>query len=122
MRGFKLLEKLPCRAGAAIRYVIKPLADAFLSIGARGDVEQALIGFRILHDGGGLSVNREHYGAFGFLKLFHEVAGRPPKCRQRLNVTCDVKHMHPRSLAPYKVLPEYTPQEKSRLIGLWPTK
>jgi hypothetical protein len=39
MLGFKLLEKLPCGSGAAIRYVNKPLAYTFLSIGASGNIE-----------------------------------------------------------------------------------
>jgi hypothetical protein len=37
--------------------VIEALANSFLSVGARGDIEQALIGFGILHNGGWLSID-----------------------------------------------------------------
>jgi len=93
--GFKLVEKLSDWSCTAMCYVVEPLANTFLSIGARGNVEQTLIGFGVLHDRCSFAVNREHYRAFGLLELFHEVAGRPAKCSQRLNVTSDVQDIHP---------------------------
>jgi hypothetical protein len=80
--GFKLVEKLTDWSCTAMCYVVEPLANTFLSIGARGNVEQTLIGFGVLHHGCCFAVNREHYRAFGLLELFHEVAGRPAKCSQ----------------------------------------
>jgi hypothetical protein len=82
-------------------YVIQALADTFFGIGARSDIEQALIGCGVLHNGGGFSVYREHYRAFSFLKLLHEVPGGSAECGQRLDVARDINHMHPRLLAPY---------------------
>ena len=57
----------------AVGYVIKPLADTLVHIGAGGDVEQALIGFGVLHNGLGLALDREHYGPLAFLELLHSV-------------------------------------------------
>lgn len=79
-----------------MRYVVQALADAFFSISARGDIEQALIGCGVLYDGGGFSVYREHDRALRFLELLHEVTGGPAECGQRLDVARDVDHMHPR--------------------------
>ena len=99
--GFKLVKKLSGWSCTAVCYVVEPLANTFLSIGARDNVEQTLIGFGVPHDGGSFTINREHYRAFGLLELFYEVAGRPAKCSQRLNVSSDVQVFNsPRSLAP----------------------
>jgi len=76
-----------------MRHVVQSLADTLLRVGAGRDIEQALIRFGILDDGGGFALDREHDRAFRLLQLFHEVARRPAKCRQRLNVTCDIQHM-----------------------------
>jgi hypothetical protein len=38
-------------------------------------VEKMLIGGGVLNYGGGLPFDRKRHGAFGFLELFHEVAG-----------------------------------------------
>src|ERR1035441_2538101 len=79
----------PC---AAPGYVIKPLANALVHIGAGGDVEQALIGFGVLHNGLGLALDREHYGPLAFLELLHEVAGAAAEGSQRLDVFGDIEH------------------------------
>jgi hypothetical protein len=92
MFAANLVKYLSRRASASVGYVIKPLADAFLCIGAGGDVKQALIGFGILHDGGRLPLYRKHHGALALLKLFHEVAGPAAEGRQRLDILSDVKH------------------------------
>ena len=51
-------------------------------------------GRRVLDDGRCFSVHCEDHWAFGFLKELHEVARRPAKCCQRLNVARDVEHLH----------------------------
>ena len=53
MLGFEVREKLPCRPNLPFPDILQALTDAFLCIGAGGDVEQALIGFGILYDGRG---------------------------------------------------------------------
>ena len=50
MFAANLVKYVSRRASASVGYVIKSLADAFLCIGAGRNVEQALIGFGILHD------------------------------------------------------------------------
>src|SRR3981189_887493 len=79
-------------AGAPVGHVIKPLADSLFRIRAGGDVEQALVSFGVLHDGGSLPLDGEHHGALAFLQLLHEVAGTAAEGRQRLDVLGDVKH------------------------------
>jgi hypothetical protein len=93
--GVKLAEKLSRWSCTAMGYVVDPLANAFLRIGARDNVEQTLIGFGVLHNRCSFAVDREHHRAFGLLKLLHEVAGRPAKRGQRLNVTRDVHYLSP---------------------------
>ena len=68
--GFKLVEKLSDWSCTAMCYVVEPLANTFPSIGARGDVEQALIGFGVLHDGCSFAVNRSTTGRLVFLSCF----------------------------------------------------
>src|SRR5580698_2905850 len=85
-------------SGASVGHVIEPLADSLFRIGTRGDVEQALVGFGVLHDGRGLSFDGEHHGTLALLQLLHEVAGTTAKSRKRLNVLGDVQH----SFGPFK--------------------
>ena len=75
MLGFEALEKLPRRPEFPLFRVVQSLPDALLGVGTGGDVKQALIRFGILHNGRCLPSHRKHDGAFGFLELFHEVAG-----------------------------------------------
>ena len=92
MLGFEIVEKLPRRPDLSFFRVLQPLTDAFLHIGVGGNVEQALVGFGILHDSRCLSLHRKHHRALVLFKLFHEVAGPPPEGRQRLDVIRDVNH------------------------------
>jgi hypothetical protein len=50
--------------------VVEPLANTFLSIGARDNVQKTLIGFGVLHNGCSFAVNREHYRVMVFLSCF----------------------------------------------------
>jgi hypothetical protein len=94
MLAANLVEYRFCGFRAAMRNVIQTLTDPFLCIGPRGNVQQTLIPFSILHNGGCLSMHSQHDGALGPLQSLHEVTGRPPKRRQRLNVARNVQHMH----------------------------
>jgi hypothetical protein len=94
------------RRSATMRYIVQALTDAFAGVGTGSEVEEALVGFGILHDGCRLAVDRQNHRTLGLSQLLHEVAGSPTKRRQRLDVFRDV---HQKVLtAPYKVLPEYT--------------
>jgi hypothetical protein len=78
-------------AGAPVGHVIKPLADSLFRIRTGGDVEQALVGFGVLHDGGSPPLDVEHHRALAFLQLLDEVAGTAAEGRQRLDVFGDVQ-------------------------------
>src|SRR5258708_1493279 len=101
MRGFKLVEKLLRGPGLSFFCVRQALTDTFLNICAGSDVEQALIGFSILHDRGGLSLHSKHHGALALLELFHEVAGAAAEGGQRLDVTRNVQHWLAPTKAPF---------------------
>jgi hypothetical protein len=92
MLRFKFGEKLPRWPRPSLFHILQSLPDAFLFIRAGCDVEQALIGFGVLHNGRSLPIHRKHHGALALLKLFHEVAGLAAKRSQRLDVLGDVKH------------------------------
>src|SRR5271165_2418524 len=85
-------ESLARRPGAALGDVIKPLADSLMDIRLGGDVQQTLVGLRILDYGFGFAFDREHHGPLGLLKLFHEVARAAAERGERLDVLGDVKH------------------------------
>jgi hypothetical protein len=92
MFAANLVKYLSRRTGTASCDIVQTLTDAFFGVGPGGKIEQTLIGFSILHNGSGFSIDREHHWAFGLLELFHEIAGRPAKRCQRWDVTGDVKH------------------------------
>lgn len=58
MLRFEILEKLSCWPRLALFRVLQTLTDAFLCIGACGNVEQMLIGSCVLHDGRRLTFHR----------------------------------------------------------------
>src|SRR5260370_23967064 len=62
MPGFELGEKLPHGPSLSFFRLVQALADAFLRISVGGNVEQALIGFGVLHDGRRLPLHRKHHG------------------------------------------------------------
>ena len=74
------IPHLPARA--SVGYAIKFLADAFLSIGADGNVEQALMGFAVLHDSRRLPLHREHHGALALLSCFMKSPDRRRKASE----------------------------------------
>jgi hypothetical protein len=92
MPRLKLVEKLPYGAEPAVPGIVHSLPDALIRIGASGDIEQMLIGFRILNHGLGFALNRKHYRASAFLELFHQLGGVAPKAGERTDVFRDVEH------------------------------
>ncbi len=83
MRGSKLLEDLPRGPEFPLLRVFQTLPNAFLRIGAGGNIQCALTGFSILRDGRCLFLNCKHHVNRALVKLFHEVVGR------RLKVVSD---------------------------------
>jgi len=81
-------------ADAAFLYILKSLADSLGRVGLRRDVEQLLIGFRILHDRFRFAIDGENQGSLGFLEMFHELTRIAPECGHGLNVFLDVEHTH----------------------------
>src|SRR5436305_14351782 len=92
MHGFELVEKLSRRPDFPLFRLFQSLSNAFLSIGEGSNIEQALVGFSVLHDSRSLPLHGEHHRAPSLLKLLHEVAGTAPKGRQRLDIFGDVEH------------------------------
>src|SRR6266540_1378833 len=72
--------------------LFEALTDAFIRIGAGRDVEEALIGLRVLHYRGSPALHRQYDGALTLPELFHEVAGAAAERGQRLNILGDVEH------------------------------
>jgi hypothetical protein len=64
MGGFEFGKELLDVASFALLGLFEALADALVSVGASGDVEQALIGFCILNDGRCLALDRQDHGPF----------------------------------------------------------
>src|ERR1035438_8562602 len=87
--------------------LLQALPDAFSSIGAGSDIEQALIGTRVLHDGFSVAFDGEHDGPLALLELFQKIARAAAESGQRLNVFRDIKHWAPVAIkAPFQVLSE----------------
>ncbi|HUH62187.1 MAG TPA: hypothetical protein VLZ50_04270 [Terracidiphilus sp.] len=92
MRRFELSEKLSRRADPSLSGIFESLANPFASIGTGGNIKQSLVGFGILHDGGGLASNRQHHWPFGLFELSQKPAGAPAKSRQGLDIGRNVQH------------------------------
>jgi hypothetical protein len=88
-------EHLQCFTGrthTTLLYVFDALPDSLKGIGLRGDVEQALIGFGILHDCFRLSIDCKNQWFLRSLEVLHELARIAAERRHRLNVFFDIKH------------------------------
>ena len=66
--------------------LFEALTDAFIGIGAGSDVEEALIGLRVLYYRRSPALHRQYDGALTLPELFHEVAGAAAERGQRLNI------------------------------------
>src|SRR5882762_9716635 len=80
------------RTHTPLLYVFEALPDSFKRIGLCGNVEQALIGFGILHDRFRFSIDRKNQRFLRLLEMLHELRRIAPECRHRLNVFFDVEH------------------------------
>src|SRR5207247_6785976 len=80
------------RTHTTLLCVFDALPDSLKRIGLCGNVEQALIGFGILHDCFRFSIDCKNYRFLRSLEVLHELSRIAPECRHRLNVFFDVKH------------------------------
>src|ERR1017187_6294868 len=85
MSPSNFVECLSRRFGSAVGDVIQSLTDGFVHIGTGGDVQQALVGRRVLHDGGGLALYGKHHGPFALPEVLHKIARTATVSRQRLD-------------------------------------
>src|ERR1700681_525573 len=92
MSPASFIEYFPCRPRATVGYIVKPLPDCLMDIGAGSDVEEPLISRGVLDDSGGLAFHSEHNGAVALLEVFHKVPGPTAEHGQRLDILGDVKH------------------------------
>jgi hypothetical protein len=83
-------QRFSGRMHAALLYILKALADPFSCFDLRGDVEQTLLGFGILHDC--FSLSGKHQRFFCLLKVLHGLRGISAESDHRLNVFLDVEH------------------------------
>src|SRR5438105_5904839 len=93
--GMVAAEHLQCFTGrthTTLLYVLKALPDSLKRIGLCGDVEQALIGFGILHDRFRFPIDCKNKRFLRLLEMLHELPRIAPECRVRLNVYFDIKH------------------------------
>jgi hypothetical protein len=99
MMAPELFESLTGWANSPLLYIFKTLPNSLGRVCMCGNVEQALIGFSILHDGFGLSIDREHERPFRFLQMLHEFGGITPEGSHGLDVFLDIEHDYPREKA-----------------------
>ncbi len=64
MLGFEIREKFPRWPDPPLLHVIETLTDAFLGTRARGNIEEPLIRFGILHYGRSLSFHHRALGLY----------------------------------------------------------
>src|SRR2546421_12421952 len=87
--GMVAAEHLQCftrRTHTTLLYVFEALPDSLKRIGLCGNVEQALIGFGILHDRFRLSIDCKNQRFLRFLEGLHELPPIAPGCRHRLKL------------------------------------
>jgi hypothetical protein len=92
MLGFEFLKELLDRPHPALSRILQTLPDAFPGVGASGNVEQALVSFRILNYRCGFPIHGEDHGTLALLDLLQEIAGPPAECGQGLNVVGKIEH------------------------------
>ncbi len=66
-------QRFARRTHASLFQVFQSLTDAFLFIGLRCDIQKSLIGFGILHDCFGLSIDGEYEWFFRLFEMLHEL-------------------------------------------------
>jgi hypothetical protein len=65
-------QGFPRGKDAAFGNIFAALQDAFFGVCPRRNIEQALIGFSVLHNRGGLAIDRQNNRAFRFLELLEK--------------------------------------------------
>ncbi|HLI81761.1 MAG TPA: hypothetical protein VKV03_17360 [Candidatus Binataceae bacterium] len=88
----KLFEEFASWPGSAVGDVVGALPESLIDIGARGNVEQSLIRFRVLHYRLGFTIDGENHGPFALFKLLEKFAGLASEGGQRMNVFRNVQH------------------------------
>ena len=81
-------------------HVFSPLANSLKNIGLRSDIQQALIGLRILKDGFSLSIHGQDERPFCFLKVLKEFSRIAAERGHCLDVFFQVEHAEPRENHP----------------------
>src|ERR1700674_2315274 len=92
MLRFKFRKELFDVAAFPPLGLLQALANSFENVCVGGDVEQALVGLRVLHNCRRFTLNRQDDGALALLELFHKVAGAAAEGGQRMDVVGDVEH------------------------------
>ena len=87
-----LFEHGPSRTRAPVGDIVETLADCLEYISTGGQVQQALISFRILDDSLGFALDSKNHRPLALPELFHKLAGPAPERRERLNVFGNVEH------------------------------
>src|SRR5437660_4839818 len=94
MVAAKHLQRFTGGTRTTLLYVFAALPDSLKSIGLCGNVEQALIGFGILHDRFRFPIDRKNHRFLRLFEMLHELPWIAAERRHRLNVFFDVKHHH----------------------------
>jgi hypothetical protein len=76
----------------ALLHVFQALADAFLFVCLRGDIEQSLIGFGILHDDFGLSVDGKDERFFRLFEMLRELRRIAAELSHGLKISFYIEH------------------------------
>jgi len=70
MLAAHLVEHLARQPSASMGYIVQPLANRLVYIRSRRDIQEPLIGCRVLHNCGGSALYREHTGRLLFRSCF----------------------------------------------------
>jgi hypothetical protein len=88
----KFPEYFAGRPLAALGPVFQPLAERFVDVRPGSNVQQPLIGLRILYHGSGSAFNRQDNRALTFAQALHKVRGIAAEAGQRMDVLGNVEH------------------------------
>jgi hypothetical protein len=72
--------------------VVDALPYGLKYVGLSGDVQQTLIGFRVLNNSLCFAIDGQYHGPFGLFQAPHEFARLSPEGGQRLNIFGNVEH------------------------------
>jgi hypothetical protein len=92
MKRFEFAEELLCRPDSALTQVLQSLTNAFPCVGPRCDVQQALVGFRVLNNRRSFPVHGQNDRTLALLDLLEELGGAAAEGGQRLDIFGEIKH------------------------------